>query len=316
MIYVEPTLIVNPALRKGSAVYVRNLKCASTFFYDNLLALGWVTTPYQHIDWSNDFVFAHIIDPVTRRHKGMAEALDYFGLLEEYLQSTKWQSALTSCMFLEQHSMPYSLLFPDHLDDIHWIPLAAGQKENILLTQDILHKHCGIKINFEDWNLDFQHISDSTGLKKMVENRLTEQWELNICSYENEVNIHWAIFYEKIKDPDWPDCPPAENFHLLPSEVQHEITTEHSCQGSNLKFVKENSRWYVQLVCDPDEWYDPDTGWPCGPDYTRLGVYPKTRVTGSHYTALKPDIELYQRVLRKFKNNADKYLHVDLTSSP
>ena len=149
----------------------------------------------------------------------------------------------------------------------------------------------------------------------MVENRLREQWESNICCYENEINVHWAIFYEKIKDPNWPDCPLAENFHLLPKTIQHEITTMHSCQGSNLKFVKHNSVWQIQLVCDPEEWYDPDTGWPCGVDHTRQGIRPKTRVTGSHYTALKPDIELYQRVLAKLKNNADKYLHVDLTSS-
>lgn len=202
-----------------------------------------------------------------------------------------------SCLFLEQHSMPYSLLFPDHLEDIHWIPLTAGQKQNILLTQDILHKHCGIKINFEDWNLDLHHTTESNSLKKQVENHLKEQWESNICCYENEVNLHWAIFYEKIRDPSWPDFILAADFHLLPSAIQHEITAEHSCHGSNLKFVKENSRWHIQLVCSSDEWYEPDMGWPAGARNSRSGIHPKVRVTGSHYTALKSDIELYQRVL-------------------
>jgi hypothetical protein len=260
--------------------------------------MGWVTTPYQHIDWTNDFVFAHIIDPVTRRHKGIAETLDYIGLLEEYLDSIKWQNALRACLFLEQHSMPYSLMFSGHLDDIHWIPLALGHKENILLTQDILNTRCGIKINFEDWNLDFHHVSDSTDLKKLAENRLREEWESNICCYENEVNIHWSILYNRIKDTSWPDCPLAENFHLLPGAIQHEIMTEHSYQGSNLKFVKQNGVWHIQLICSADEWYEPDMGWPAHARDLRAGMYAKVRVTGSQYLALKPDIELYQRVLK------------------
>lgn len=35
----------------------------------------------------------------------------------------------------------------------------------------------------------------------------------------------WSVLYNKFKGPDWPSCPPEEEFHLLPEWVQQELIT-------------------------------------------------------------------------------------------
>ena len=35
----------------------------------------------------------------------------------------------------------------------------------------------------------------------------------------------WESLYNTLKGPDWPSCPPEEDFHLLPDWVKKELTT-------------------------------------------------------------------------------------------
>lgn len=265
------------ALRMGSTVYVRVLKCASTFFNDNLLAQGWELTDYYKIDWDNDFVFAHIIDPVVRRHKGLAEYIHMCGLTQLYLTDTKLQNLLTSCVFLDRHSIPYSTLFNDRMRDIFWIPLSNDHEKNVVTTQDILNKKCQTNLTLADWDFDLSHSTDSSSDKKLVEIQLQKQWESDTYYSETHLNHLWVSLYNAIKDPSWPDAPVAEDFYNLPQHIQHEIATLH--QSTELKFIRHDTSW--ELHADPDN------------IKTNL-------VTAAHYAVLQKDIDLYNHVVSTF----------------
>jgi len=265
------------ALRNGSAVYVRVLKCASTFFNDNLLAQGWELTDYYKIDWNNDFVFAHIIDPVVRRHKGLAEYIHMCGLTQLYLTNTKLQNLLTSCVFLDRHSMPYSTLFNDRLYDIFWIPLTHDYEKNIMTTQEILNKKCQTNLTLADWDLDLSHCTDSGSDKKLVEIQLQKQWESNTYYSEKYQDHLWAELYDAIRDSHWPDAPLAKDFYNLPQHIQHEIATLH--QSIGLKFIIQNNVWELHTA----------------PDSIKTN-----QITAAHYNMLQKDINLYNHVLEIF----------------
>ena len=265
------------ALRKGSAVYVRVLKCASTFFNDNLLAQGWELTDYYKIDWNNDFVFAHIIDPVVRRHKGLAEYIDMCGLTQLYLTNTKLQTLLTSCVFLDRHSMPYSTLFNLRLHDIFWIPLSHDHEKNVMTTQDILNKKCQTSLTLADWDFDLSHRTDDGSDKKLVEIQLQKQWESDTYYSENHLNHLWAELYDAIKDTAWPDAPLAKDFYNLPQHIQHEIATLH--QSIGLRFIIQNNVWELHTA----------------PDSIKTN-----QITAAHYNMLQKDINLYNHLLEIF----------------
>ena len=42
---------------------------------------------------------------------------------------------------------------------------------------------------------------------------------------QEDLQQDWTVLYNTFKGPDWPDCPPEEDFHLLPDWVQKELTT-------------------------------------------------------------------------------------------
>lgn len=265
------------ALRKGSVVYVRVLKCASTFFYENLKTLGWNLTDYYEIDWRNDFVFAHIIHPILRRHKGIAEYLQMCGMCEQYQISTELQKLLSSCLVLDRHSLPYSAAFTDRLYDIFWIPLSDDYKQNVITTQDIINAKCQTNICLSDWNFDHAHVTVDNSGKKQVELLLQKIWESSQYDYEKILDHFWSELYHAVRDPAWPDAPTALDFYKLPPHIQHELATFHG--GDAIKFISRAASWQLQL--DPT-------------------VIPTNLITSAHYSALQNDIDLYNHVVKTF----------------
>jgi hypothetical protein len=173
MIKVNQTVI--PALRYNNLVYVRNLKCASTFFYENLLnVLGWKKTSYDDINWELDHVFGHLIDPVERRHKGVAEFIDMCGLTDKFVNDDQLQSLLRATPFLDRHAVSYTNIFKEKCYSIDWIPLvSSAHNDNILNTQKLL-KYYGHNIAMADWDLTYVHPGDP--LKKQAETILRKNW--------------------------------------------------------------------------------------------------------------------------------------------
>lgn len=174
-----------PTLRHGNLVYVRNLKCGSTFFYNNLLiAFGWEVINYDTINWQTDHVFGHLFDPIKRRHKGVAEFVDMCNLTDEFITDVNLQNLLSSTPFLDRHAVAYTDIFKEKSHQIDWIPLAYSNQENIKHTQALLNYH---KLNVVDADWDFEYIHDSNQKKKQVEQILSRNWTNNISLTEPEL---------------------------------------------------------------------------------------------------------------------------------
>ena len=181
MINMRPPIMYS--LRFKNLVYVRNLKCASTFFFENLLnVFDWERISYQNINWDTDHVFGHIIDPITRRHKAVAEFIDMRMLSEEFLKNQKLQQLLSVAPYLDRHGIPYTTTFKDKCYKIDWIPILDSNIGNITNTQKLLNYYNGTDIQLADWNHQFVHVGST--VKKEVEHVLKHYWENAITVLE------------------------------------------------------------------------------------------------------------------------------------
>ena len=277
MIKLEPPYI--PALRFNNLVYVRNFKCASTFFYENFYAtFGWHMIDYNNIDWDNDFVFGHIIDPIERRHKGIAEYINMMNLSEEFINNKKLQNLLQTTPYLDRHSLLYSLTFGDKCNDIHWIPLSTHQ-ESINRTEKLLKSQIP-NINLADWDYNFDHVSSTNSDKKKVEKILATIWSYKLL-YTREIekfnavtkNEAWANFYNTKAVDGWPVAPTVDNFITLPLYIRMAVATNETHNIS------------------------------VSPDYTQLTIKPpfENHIASTDIDLYAADIELYQRALSKYE---------------
>lgn len=107
--------------RKGPLVYLRTLKCASTYYSEEFKRNGWIQESFEDINWEKDHVFSFIMDPLDRRIKGLAEFITMYPKTECLLDqpSIFWQKL--AC--LDLHSVPYHLTYHGYVRKIDWIPI-------------------------------------------------------------------------------------------------------------------------------------------------------------------------------------------------
>jgi hypothetical protein len=257
-------------LEKNNTVYVRNLKCASTFFYQNFIQDDWHPIKFESIDW-DCHVFGHILDPIERRYKGIAEYIKMCNLEQEYLESEKLQKLIKSAPFLDRHSTPYHLLFENKIHSIDWIPLSKDYQQNIKCTEILLQND---NINPPTWNYSLVH-SSNTG-------KIIAQLEKDFTYYD-------AIMYEKQAWEEWycsryvAGWPELTDFASLPEDVKKEIEIMHA-----------NDFFYVQndkLVFN-------------------LGTVPTDYITQAEMRIWESDIELYKEIIKKFNPNANNWREI------
>ena len=172
------------ACRYKNIVYLRTLKCASTFFYWNFTKhLDWQEIAWSDIDWANDHVFSHMLEPVQRRHKAVAERLAMFGLCEQYLADANLRECLEHALILDQHSESYTTRYGSACQHIDWIPLQSNNNHNIKLTELLLAKNGVTDIK---WDYGFSHSGEDN--KKQVELLLTKTWDLAL--YQGQL-LEW-----------------------------------------------------------------------------------------------------------------------------
>lgn len=178
----------------GPVVYVRTLKCASTFFYNSLrYEHRWEEINYNDINWDQQYVFGHILEPIARRHKGIAEYVDMLGLQDDFLSNTNLQKLIATQPALDMHSVSLSQYYGKHMWLIDWIPLSDNNHKTIVDTEKLLTYTCQIK--YFRWKYDNVH--SSTPEKKNIELKIKELWN------EHEISnlIHpltWAYFAEDL----------------------------------------------------------------------------------------------------------------------
>jgi len=160
------------AARHKNLVYLRTLKCASTFFYLNFTKnLMWLPIPWANIDWENDHVFSHILEPVKHRHKAVAERLFMFGLCDQYINDLNLQQCLEQSLMLDEHGESYSSRYGTACNLIDWIPLQSDNHVNITLTEALLSDSGVTDIK---WKYDYSHTGED--IKKQTEKILELRW--------------------------------------------------------------------------------------------------------------------------------------------
>ena len=148
--------------RQGRVVYIRTLKCASTFYSTLFESNHWQTQTLLDIDWDFDHVFSFIMDPMERRLKGLAEfimTLDHRDLLEV----TEFWPMVS---YLDFHSMPYTMTYKNFCNKIDWIPIDHPEFKSEHLVEILLRDN-NISL---DWSFTESH--RSTDRKKEVYNKI------------------------------------------------------------------------------------------------------------------------------------------------
>lgn len=171
----------------GPLVYLRTFKCASTFFYRNFVdTYKWNEIQFRDIDWSRQRVFTHMLDPIQRRHKGVAEFL-HMTKCHQYLSTRNFQNFISNVKSLDVHSTSYFDLYGNFCYIIDWIPLLGSYYENIEITEKLLKEH-GQRMFA--WNHDWAHASDQE--KKITEQQLEKLWQ------QNQDTLHLSkLYWEK-----------------------------------------------------------------------------------------------------------------------
>jgi hypothetical protein len=141
--------------RWKNLVYVRTLKCGSEFFYRNFTEVaGWETEKYENIDWEKDHAFSYCMDPVKRRHKGIAEFLIHTGTVDLLMEHDGFGEMLAQVPFLDEHSVALTTLYKDRINLIDWIPLTGNHGESVKFTQKLLSHFGHERIN---WDYELSH---------------------------------------------------------------------------------------------------------------------------------------------------------------
>lgn len=193
----------------GHLVYVRNLKCASTFFWHNFLStFGWQEIEWAHIDWQTQRVFGHVLDPLQRRIKGMAEYIHMSGLTEEFKKNQKFRQFIINIPVLDQHSASYFDWFGTAAWHIDWIPIDPDHSKTVKYT-DTLLEHYRI-YTLDRWDYAWSHPGEPD--KKHIEQLLIAEEKNQTCPehlgwhFHNDLEL-WNRVTQKF-NPDgksWPN---------------------------------------------------------------------------------------------------------------
>jgi hypothetical protein len=112
------------AYRFKNLVYLPIPKHAYTsysYFFHNVL--GWEFIESYNINWEEDTIFCHLLNPSTRYVNGLLQAL-HDRKLTHLLESPDFSKLLSTCVFFDQHSYPLTRMFDiEQCYKIEWLLL-------------------------------------------------------------------------------------------------------------------------------------------------------------------------------------------------
>ena len=127
-------------------VYIPTLKVASRYFITHLLKHGFVERNQGEIDFEDNFVFSHIMHPIQRRNKGVAEFFSSLvdmpdeWLLQKIHEYPQFLIILVAPYF-DEHSAPLHLMYEGFIDRICFIPIDVAHIDYYQITSDLLKQH-------------------------------------------------------------------------------------------------------------------------------------------------------------------------------
>jgi hypothetical protein len=171
----------------GSLVYLATLKCASTFFYTNLVDnFKWEEIKFSDIDWANQRVFSHLLDPVERRHKAIAEYLFMTNTQDLWYSSPNFRQMISGVASLDEHSMSYFETYGNYAWMIDWIPLNTEHSNVIQFTNKLLNSYGQVLL--DKWDLELAHVS--TPEKINLAKEIRAQWQSQEHHADN-INVYF-----------------------------------------------------------------------------------------------------------------------------
>lgn len=185
-------------LSNGFMVYVRNLKCASTFFGSSFeKCWRWEPIRWSNIDWKTQHVFGHMLDPVERRFKGLAEYINMHGLSALFESDTRFQNFVKNAVVLDEHTSSYHDTFGNLVYHIDWIPITDYSHEQVISFTERLLRHYGIR-TLKNW--DYNNVHRTHPEKQAVEQQLKKlckeqgSWPQSVAWYlERDVRLYRHI---------------------------------------------------------------------------------------------------------------------------
>jgi hypothetical protein len=175
-------------LTNGHMVYVRNLKCASTFFGSSFKnRWRWEPILWNNIDWKIQHVFGHIMDPLERRIKGLVEYINMHNLNDLFHDNTNFQNFIKNAVALDEHTSSYHDTFGNLVYHIDWIPISDYTHEQVIGFTERLMRHYGIR-TLKNW--DYNNVHRTHPEKKAMELKLKE-----LCSKNGTwpQSIYWHL---------------------------------------------------------------------------------------------------------------------------
>ena len=128
--------------QSGNLVYIRMLKCASSFFHNNFQDWGWNLIEFDSIDWHQHHVFAHMLDPLERRYKGAAEYIQMCNMQDVFHNNPDFKKFVSTIPVFDEHTASYYSQLGDYCEQIDWIPISNRTPEQTTrLTEMLLQEH-------------------------------------------------------------------------------------------------------------------------------------------------------------------------------
>lgn len=192
-------------LTNGFMVYVRNLKCASTFFGSSFEKFWrWESILWKNIDWKTQHVFGHMLDPLERRFKGLAEYINMHNLSALFHSNIDFQNFVKNAVVLDEHTSSYHDTFGNLVYHIDWIPISDYTHEQVIDFTERLMRQYGFR-TLKNW--DYGNVHRTHPEKKSIEQKLKQlhdnqgTWPQTIHWYlEKDVRLYRHI--DQRFDPD------------------------------------------------------------------------------------------------------------------
>ena len=182
----------------GFMVYVGNLKCASTFFASSFKKCWrWESIQWREINWETQHVFGHMLDPIERRFKGLAEYINMHDLNSLMQNDVGFQNFVRNAVVLDEHTSSYHDTFGNLVYHIDWIPISDYTHEQVIEFTERLMRHYGIR-TLKNW--DYANVHRTHPEKKAVEQQLKKlsktqgTWPQSVAWYlERDVALYRHI---------------------------------------------------------------------------------------------------------------------------
>lgn len=195
--------------------YIPVPKCAYVYYTSFFTELNWEQKPLSAIDIKSTKFFGTIMHPMTRWLKGITEWLTLVYAVGDFvkdstnpwlvkpysinweqlnldLQSEAFKRLLGSVTVGDVHSMPYSVMFGDLLNQTNWIPMDVMTDNEVKIKMMDFFKENGHDIIIP---LDDQRLHESTPEKLEVFNFVK-----NLCFKDNfQLHSFYKLYSNDLK---------------------------------------------------------------------------------------------------------------------